>query len=80
MRVTRTELPSGTLYRIYRASESFADKVKALIPFLLEVRQEVLIGDSLEDPRLVMTITPLPGAAARELQHRLREHLAKPAR
>ena len=42
MRVTRTERPSGTVYRIYRSSESFAEKMKALIPFLLQVRQAEL--------------------------------------
>ncbi|MBC7665823.1 MAG: hypothetical protein H7276_18875 [Caulobacter sp.] len=79
MRVTRTERPSGTVYRIYRSSESFAEKMKALIPFLLQVRQNVLIGDTLEDPRLVVTIAPLPRGAAQELDRRLRAHLGKPA-
>lgn len=78
MLVTCTEQPSGTTYRIYRASESFARKIKALVPFLLEVRQSVSIGDSLEDPRLVVTIAPLAGAAAGELRSMLREHLARP--
>jgi hypothetical protein len=79
MRVTRTEQPSGTVYRIYRGSESFAEKMKASIPFLLQVRQNVPIGDTLEDPRLVVTIAPRPRGAAQELDRRLQAHLGKPA-
>jgi hypothetical protein len=79
MRVTRTERPSGTVYRIYRSSESIAEKMKALIPFLLQVRQNVLIGDTLEDPRLVVTIAPLPRGAAPELDSPRRAQLGKPA-
>lgn len=75
MRVTCTEMPSGTTYRIYRGSDSFAGKIRALIPFLLKVRRSVSIGDTLDDPRLVVTIAPLAGDAAAELRRRLHEHL-----
>jgi hypothetical protein len=59
MRISCTRSSAGPIYRVYRSNDDFVTLMKRLIPYLRADQYDVLIGGTLAEPHVVLTIGPL---------------------
>lgn len=67
MEVSCSSTPEGNLYRFYRSSQDFARALKPVVPFLLAGHADVVVGPIHGDPRMLLRVGPIGGAAEAEL-------------
>lgn len=80
MEVSCSSTPEGNLYLFYRSSAGFARAFKPVLPFLLAGHADVLVGPAEGDPRLLLRVGPIGGAAEVELLGLVEPYLvARPA-
>jgi hypothetical protein len=77
MEVSCSSTPQGNLYRFYRSSHDFALALKPVVPFLLAGHAEVLVGPVDGDPRLLLRVGPIVGAAEAELLRLVEPYLVQ---
>lgn len=61
MQVACTSTPEGRIYRFYRSSEDFTQALKPLVPFLLALDVDVIVGKEDDDPKLLLRVGPIGG-------------------
>ena len=61
MQVACTSTPEGRVYRFYRTSEDFTRALKPLVPFLLAIPADVIVGNEDNDPKLLLRVGPIGG-------------------
>ena len=61
MQVACTSTPEGRIYRFYRTSEDFTQALKPLVPFLLAIDVDVIVGKEDDDPKLLLRVGPIGG-------------------
>ena len=67
MEVSCASTPEGNLYRFYRASGDFAQALRPVVPFLLAWHADVIVGPVEGDPKMLLRVGPIGGAAEAEL-------------
>ena len=75
MEVSCSSTPEGNLYRFYRASHAFQLALKPVVPFLLAGHADVLLGPVDGDPKLLLRVGPIGGAAEAELRGLIEPYL-----
>jgi len=61
MQVACTSTLEGRIYRFYRTSEDFTRALKPLVPFLLTIDADVIVGSEGDDPKLLLRVGPIGG-------------------
>ncbi len=61
MQVVCTPTPEGRVYRFYRTSDDFTLALKPLVPFLLASHADVIVGNDVDDLKLLLRVGPLAG-------------------
>lgn len=67
MRITCTSTPEGNVYRFYQSSSDLGRALKPVVPFLLAIDAEVIVGNEAGDPKLLIRVGPISGDAEVEL-------------
>ena len=75
MEVSCSSTPEGNLYRFYRSSEDFSRALKPVVPFLLAGHAEVVVGPIQGDPKMLLRVGPIGGAAEAELLRLIEAYL-----
>lgn len=75
MEVSCSSTPDGNLYLFYRSSVGFARALKPVLPFLLAGHADVLVGPAEGDPRLLLRVGPIAGAAEIALRDLIEPYL-----
>lgn len=76
MEVVCTSTPEGRVYRFYRTSEDFTRALKPLVPFLLSSRADVIVGNEVDDLRLLLRVGPLADQDEAMLRSLVAAHLS----
>ncbi len=61
MQVACTSTPEGRVYRFYRTSDDFTRALQPLVPFLLAIDADVIVGNEENDPKLLLRVGPIGG-------------------
>lgn len=61
MQVACTSTREGRVYRFYRTGEDFTRALKPLVPFLLAIDVDVIVGNEDDDPKLLLRVGPIAG-------------------
>jgi len=75
MRVVCTSTPEGRIYRFYRANEDFSRALKPLVPFLLAIDADVIVGNEADDEKLLLRVGPIAGDREAVLRGLVEPHL-----
>jgi hypothetical protein len=75
MEVSCSSTPEGNLYLFYRRSAGFGRALKPVMPFLLAGHADVLVGAADGDPRLLLRVGPIGGAAEAQLRDLIQPYL-----
>ena len=75
MRVACTSTLEGRVYRFYRTSEDFTRALKPLVPFLLAIQADVIVGNEVDDPKLLLRVGPIEGEDEATLVSLIAPHL-----
>jgi hypothetical protein len=76
MLVACTSTLEGRVYRFYRTSEDFTRALKPLVPFLLAIQADVIVGNEDGDPKLLLRVGPIEGEDEATLVSLIAPHLA----
>ncbi len=77
MRIACFSTPEGNVYRFYKTEASSYQALKAVIPFLLASRAEMIIGDE-ENPEQPLRVGPVSGEAEASLLRIVEANLSEP--
>jgi len=75
MHVVCTSTPEGRIYRFYRTSEDFGRALKPLVPLLLAIDADVIVGNEANDEKLLLRVGPLEGDREAMLRDLVEPHL-----
>ena len=75
MQVACTSTLEGRVYRFYRTSEDFTRALKPLVPFLLAIQADVIVGKEDGDPKLLLRVGPIEGEDEATLVRLIAPHL-----
>lgn len=75
MRIACTSTPQGHIYRFYRTERDVTSALKPIVPILLAMKVDIVVGRATDDSELLMRVGPIKGPAETTLLNLIEPHV-----